>query len=125
MHRPELSIFPELLIATSAAATGQSIRLPQSVKRSISSRVLCFGSVDPRASSSSSVERIGLGCSGSGAGALGRFAGAARDALSEGEGKKSVLGVGWLVTDEEVNNGVWQGVAVISSTRDSAVKNSD
>lgn len=71
------------------------------------------------------MERIGLGCSGSGAGALGRFAGAVRGALSEGEGNKSVLGVGWLVTDEEVNNGVWQGVAVISSTRDSAVKNSD
>lgn len=42
-----------------------------------------------------------------------------------GRGNKSVLGVGWLVTEEEEeNSGGLQGVAVICSTFDSPVKKS-
>lgn len=109
------------------AAAGQSMRLPQIVKRSISSRsflgVLCFSSGAPCASPSSSLESGGVGCSGSGGGVGGRPAGAAGEALVGGVGNKSVLGVGWVVTEEEDDGGL-QGVTGICSTLDSPVKNS-
>lgn len=102
------------------------MRLPQSVKRSMSSRVLCCGPAAPCASSSSSVESEGLGCSGSGGGVGGRPAGASGEAGLGGKGNMSVLGVGWLVTKEEDegDGGGLRGVALICSTWDSPVKNS-
>lgn len=122
-----LAAFPEWLIATSAAATGQSMRLPQIVKRSISSRsflgVLCFSSEAPCASSSSSLESEGVICSGSGGGVGGRLDGAAGEASVGSGGNKSVLGVGWVVTEEE-DVGL-HGVVGICSTLVSPVKNSD
>ncbi len=85
--------------------------------------VLCFSSVAPCASPSSSLESEGAGCSGSGGGVGGRLAGAAGEASVGGGGNKSVLGVGWVVTEEEDGGGL-QGVAGICSTLDSPVKNS-
>lgn len=96
---------PEWLIATSAAAAAQSMRLPQIVNRSISSRsllgVLCFSSEASFASSCSSLVRAGAGCSVSGSGVGGRLGGAAS---AGGGGNKSVLGVGWVVTEEGEDN---------------------
>ncbi len=98
---------PEWLIATTAAAAAQSMRLPQIVKRSISSRsllgVLCFSSEAPCASCCSSLDSDGMGCSGSGGGVGGRLAGASSVG---GGGNKSVLGVGWVVTEEEDDGGL-------------------
>lgn len=100
------------------------MRLPQSVKRSISSRVLCLGSVAPRGSSSSSLASEGSACSHSDGGVGGRPAGAAGEAGSDGRESKSVLGVGWLVTEEEGDNsGGLQVLAVICFALESPVKN--
>lgn len=125
--RPVLSIFPEWLFATSAVAAGQSMRLPQIVNRSISSRslllVLCFGSEAPCASSSSSPrESEEDGSSGSGVGVGGRLVGTAGDVSADGGGSRSVLGVGWVVTEED---GDLQGVAGMCSTLDSPERNSE
>ncbi|KAA8588620.1 hypothetical protein FQN60_009965 [Etheostoma spectabile] len=104
-----LSVFPEWLIATSAAAAGQSMRLPQIVKRSISSRsflgVLCCSSEASCASHSSSLESEGAGCLGSGGGVGERLASAAGDGSVGRGGNKSLLGVGWVVTEEEEHGG--------------------
>lgn len=122
-----LSAFPEWLFATSALAAAQSMRLPQIVKRSISSRsllvVLCFGSeascVASSSSSSSSLESEDGVCSGSGGGVGGRLVGTAGDVSVGGGGNRSVLEVGWVVTEED---GDLQGVAGTCSTLDSPVK---
>lgn len=100
------------------------MRLPQIVKRSISSRsflgVLCFSSEAPCASPSSSLGIEGAGCSASGSGVGGWLAGAAGGASVGGGGNKSVLGVGWVVTEEEEEeDGVLQGGTGICSTFDS------
>lgn len=125
------SVFPEWLIAALATAAAQSMRLPQIVKRSISSRsslgVLCLSSEAACASPSSSLESDGKGCSGSGGGVGGRLAGAAGEAAVGGGGNKSVLGIGWVVTDEEEeeeDDGGLQGLADVLSTLDSPGKKS-
>lgn len=86
--------------------------------------VLCFSSEAPCSSPSSSLESEGAGCSGSGGGVGGWLAGAAGEASVGGGGNKSVLGVGWVVTEEEEEaDGGLPGVAGICSTLDSPVKN--
>lgn len=88
--------------------------------------VLCFSSEAPCASSSSSLESEGAGCSASGGGVAGRLAGAAGEASVGGGGNKSVLGVGWVVTEEEEEeDAAPQGVTGIRSAFDSPVKNSE
>lgn len=79
----------------------------------------------PCASPSSSLESDGKGCSGSGGGVGGRLAGAAGEAAVGGGGNKSVLGIGWVVTDEEEeDDGGLQGLADVLSTLDSPGKKS-
>lgn len=123
-----LSFLSGYISATSAAVAGQSMRLPQIVKRSISSRslfgILCFISEASCASPSSSVESEGAGGSGSNGGVGGRLAGVAGEASLSTGGNKSVLGVGWVVTEEEEDGGSGlQGW--ISSTFESPVKDSE
>lgn len=86
--------------------------------------VLCFSSEAPCASPSSSLESAGAACSGSGGGVGGRLAGAAGDGSVGGGGNKSVLGVGWVVTDEEKDGGGLQAVTGFCSIFDSPVRNS-
>lgn len=95
------------------------MRLPQSVKRSISRRVLCFGWEDSWVSSSSSAGN-GFDCSVSEVEAGGESAGLEELSLV-GLGNRSVLGAGWLVTEED-DSGEWLGVAAMCSTTASAVK---
>lgn len=85
--------------------------------------VLCFSSEAPCASSSSSLENEGVICSGSGGGVGGRLDGAAGEASVGSGGNKSVLGVGWVVTEEEEGDGGLHGVVGICSTLVSPVKN--
>lgn len=86
--------------------------------------VLCFISEAPCRSPSSSFDSEGVGCSGSGGGVGGRLACEVGEDSVSGGRNKSVLGVGWVVTEEEEGEDRLQGVAGISSTVDSAVNNS-
>lgn len=86
--------------------------------------VLCFRSEAPCTSHSSSLESEGAGCSGSGGGVEGRLARAAGDGSVGRGGNKSLLGVGWVVTEEEEHSGGLQGVTGFCSILDSPVKKS-
>lgn len=116
LNGPLLSVFPECFVATLAAAAAQSMRFPQIVKRSISSRsflgVLCFSSEFSSVSPSSSLESETTFCSCSGGGVGGRQAGAGGEESVGGGGNRSVLGVGCVVT--EGGNGGLEGAAGMS-----------
>lgn len=132
---PFLPPFPEFEVVR--RRRGQSMRLPHSVKRSISSSVLCFVSLASRAAPPPSSpsppppEGEGLGVSGSlGGGGGGAGEGPEGRSLSAPAARGSrwrsgsVLEVGWLVTEEAVGgNGCGPlGVAVMRSTSDSSAR---
>lgn len=111
------------LLATSAAAAGQSIRLPQIVKRSISSRsllgALWFISEASSASSSCKGEAVGGSVSDWGSEVEGQLSAAAGEASVGGGRNKSGRRAGWVVTTDEEKVGGLQGVTGTWSTLDS------
>lgn len=105
------------LLATSAAAAGQSIRLPQIVKRSISSRsllgALWFISEASSASSSCKGEAVGGSASDWGSEVEGQLSAVAGEASVGGGRNKSGRGAGWVVTEDEEEVGGLHGVTGI------------